>query len=502
MTGSVVRGVILRLATFGEADRMASVLCADGSRREVRVAQARRSRKRFGGLDLFVIADLRFAPNRKGRPSLQDAEIVEPMAGLRDELTRAALAGHLAELVIQVAQEEHGSEDLYRLTVAGLTAVATGAGDANPRGWARGFELKLLHVLGARPSLRRCAATGELLRPHTRLTWSTTHGGVLSPAGPTDARALPIGFEALVAMEGALRTPLADQAQVAWTATAAGQAEAVLRDFLAVHVGRRDRARRFLSDVVGGLAAVLVAALFTGCAGYVSPTAVRVQGWLYESTIPTSDTGVVSAASATAWDAAGEVAVEGSEPFSDAPGWYRFSDLPPETLHHYVFVPPAGEADHPEELGHVTTVIPGPSAVDDLFVDAGTFHLWPRPVVQGWATAWSLAGAAVIDLDPATADGGLIVGQVRDPAAAEGMALWLEADDGTRTDAWYTGPAGEPDPAAAALSEHGGFFFGQVPAGSVRLVAGTPDGSSSGGSLVLRVEDDAVTSLPALHVAP
>ena len=502
MTDEVVRAVVLRLAAYGEADRMATFLCADGSRRDARIAQARRSRKRFGGLDLFVVADLRFGPNRLGRSSLQDSEVVAPSAGIRDELVRAALAGHVAELVLQVAQDAHGSEDLYRLTTAALDALSAGAGDAQPAGWARAFELKLVHVLGARPSLRSCAVSGAAVGPQGTLRWSTTHGGVVLPGAPVDARSLPVTRAALLAMHAALHTALADQGAVVWPGDAGPIAEAVLRDFLAVHVGRRDRARRFLSELVGGVAALLLAAVLTGCGGYQPPSSVRIQGWLYESPEPTAESEAVSAASAFAYDATGALAVAGTEPFSDAPGWYRFSDLPPETVHHHVFVPPAGEADHPDELGHITTVVPGPSAIDDLFVDAGVFHLWPRPIVEGWATAWALAGVDVAPLAPESDDGGIVRGQVRDPGLAVGLTLWAVAEDGSRAGARYTDAAGAPDAGAESLSEHGGFFFGQLPAGMYLLEPGESDGTALGGALSLRVEEDGVTSLTALRLAP
>ncbi len=504
MTGEVVRAVVLRLAAFGESDRMASVLCVDGSRREVRVPQARRSRKRFGGLDLFVLADLRFSPDPKGRPRLESAEIVDSQEGIRQDVVRAALAAHVAELVHQAAQEDHGATDLFRLTLAALTAIADGAADPSPAGWARGFELKLLHVLGVRPSLVRCALSGDPVGAgDVGLRWSTVHGGVLGANAPTDARALPISPAALFALQAALRTPLAEQARVAWPGDAGPLAERALKDFLAVHVGRRSRARRFFHEILGGLAALLLAAVLPGCAGYVPPDTVRLQGWLYESPEPTVDTATVSAATATAWDPAGALVAEGDEPFSDSPGWYRFMGLPPETLHHHVFSPPAGEADHPDELGHVTTVIPGASAIDDLYVDAGTFHLWPRPVVQGWLTAWSLVGVQGATLDPDTeGDGGLIRGRTVDPAETVGLTLWVEAADGTSRAARYTDALGAPAVDAPGLSEDGGFFFERLPAGQYWLQAGRADGTPLGGSLSLRVQEDAVTSLPLLVLSP
>lgn len=500
----VAEAVVLRFTAYGESDRMASLLMHDGSRREVRVAQARKSRKRFGGFDLYVRLDCRFLPDRKGRARLDSVEIRDGHEGLRGELVRSALAAHVAELAQQASQEGHSIPDLYRLVLAGLTSIAAGAADEVPLGWARGFELKLLHVLGVRPALLRDAVTGRPVEV-PELRWSTTHGGALLPDGPTDARSLRIGLATLSLMNDALRTPLADQGLLPWTETSVAEAERALQDFLAVHVGRRGRARSFLTEVVSGLGAVAlfgVVLLGMGCAGYEPPDTVRVEGYLFETPVPEDGAVVVMGASSSAMSDDGTLVGEGSEPFSDSPGWIRFSGLPPLTQHHHVFVPPAGEADHPEVTEHITTVVSGASASDDLFVDAGTFHLWPRATAEGWASAWGLVDGTLslptFDVD--TADGGFVRGVVLDPADSLGTRFVLVDRDGQQRPASYLDAEGAPSATQDGLTESGGFFvFGAaVGLGILRLVEG--DGTPSPDGLAVWVEEDGVTSLPRLQL--
>ncbi len=498
----VTEAVILRVAPFGESDRMASLLMADGSRREVRVGQARKSRKRFGGFDLYVRAECRFGPDRKGRSRLDSIDVREGHDGLRGDLVRSALAAHVAELTVQASQEGHPLPDLYRLTVSALESLAGGSADRRPLGWARGFELKLLHVVGVRPALLRDAASGRAIQADDAVRWSTTHGGPIGPDGPIDARSLPIRVATLQHMNDALRTPLSQQEKVLWTEETGGQAEHALQDFLATHVGNRQRARRFLAEVLGGLPVVLAFALMAGgCGGYAPPASVRVQGYLFESPEPSTDEPTVPGATAFARDDLGELVSEGSEPFSDAPGWVRFSGLAPLKRHHHVFVPPPGE-DHPEVTEHVTTVVVGVSSSDDLFVDAGSFHLWPRSTVEGWLTAWELVsgGRPLTALDPEVDEGGFVRGTVLEPDAALGTRFALVDADGVQHRAVYLDDAGAPSATQEGLSGSGGFFVFGSASGLAMLRTVQDDDTLAADGLPVWIEEDGVTSLPRLQV--
>jgi len=497
MSDGTVEAVVLRLAQFGEADRMASLLCADGSRLEVRVGQARRSRKRFGGFDLYVRGDFHFSPDRRGRPRLDSVTVNDGFAGLRGDLVRSALAAHVAELAVQASQEGHPLPDLFALVTSALTGLADGVADASPRGWARAFELKLLHVLGLRPALLHDAASRAPIEAGP-VRWSTTHGGALGPDGPTDARSLSIEVGTLRLMNAALRTPLADQGAVPWTASAADEAEQALFAFLSVHVGRRARARTFLAEVLA--VPLLALVVLSGCAGYTPPTSVRVQGWLYESAEPTEDTPVVIGSAATALDDSGEVIAEATEPLSDAPGYVRFSGLAPDTRHHHVFPPPDGE-DHPEVTEHVATVVVGQSASDDLFLDAGEFHMWTRAAVDGWLTAWELTDPLLETptLDPDTDDGGFVRGFVVSPGDHIGTRFALTTATGQQLRAVYLDADGAPS-AEPALTESGGFFvFGADP-GPAQLRVILDDDTLGADALTVWIAEDAVTSLPQVFV--
>jgi DNA repair protein RecO (recombination protein O) len=469
-----MEALVLRQVDYGEADRITTLLTAERGRVDARIPQARRSRKRFGGLDLFVLADVTLEP-RPGAPRLKTARILDSHDGIRGEIERLALAGFAAELLAAVAPPDGEGADLMRLGRAAFAALDSGA--PGGEGWARGFELKLLHVLGVRPSLRRCAACGEVAAPP--LSWSPGSGGVLGACHEgSDPRAREVSSQTADLLDRSLRTPLSEQDQVAWGRDELRQARGLLAAFLEDHVGRGGKARRFLESVFPLLVLGLAAC------GTAPPTEVSVGGFLYEEPAPAAGTEALSDASGLALDDAGSELAEATRPFADFPGYFRFDALAPEQSVHAVF---SGD-------GHIATVVAGSAAPDDLFVDAGVFHLWPRPVVEGWIDEWSevlsrTGGPRLPALDPEQGgDGGFI----RGTWAGTGTQLRALDSTGAPRSAVYRDSAGlaseEP-----ATTVHGGFAVFGMPVGPARLQA-LQEGDWQDVATVLIVEDG-VTSL-------
>ena len=500
---STTLALVLRQVDFGEADRIVSLLTPDRGRVETRIPQARRSRKRFGGLDLFVLAEVRFR-ERKGAPRLEEARAVRDFVGIRDDLVRLALAGHAAELLLQAAPEEDESEQLFRLALAALESLDGEQGsDPGGHGWARAFELKLLHVLGSRPSLRRCSVSGAAAG--SRMLWSVRCGGVLSAEmRDEDPLARPIAADVVDLLDRALHTPLADQSALAWTDRQRREAGVAMRDFVGEHVGGRDRARRFLEQILP--LALLVFAL-AGCQAWEPPSQVRIQGYLFNTPEPVDLDGAVDlafsvpGAEADAWNDVGERLVEASNPYGDHPSWYRFEGLPPTAGVHLVFQPPEEPID---EVRYVTTVLSGQTAVDDLFVDAGVLHIWSLADAELWTGGWFDAvadpSAARPTFDEAAPDeGGIAVGRVVDAPAHEGLRLVFRDPSGAEVEAWYTDADGEPIK-GDGLSADGGFAAFGLPAGPAQVLVLDPDGTRRPGSFVTRFEEDGLTSLFGFQV--
>lgn len=474
--------VVLRQTDVGEADRIASVLTAERGRIEVRIPQARRSRKRFGGLDLFVLATVSFVPGRRV-PKLAGAVIERSFEGIRSDIERLALAGYAAELLRRAAPEEQAAPELMRLAEAALASLDVEAGSGvGGQGWARAFELKLLHCLGVRPSLRRDAASGESLGAGP-LRWSVRLGGVLSEESfDEDPMAQRIDRTTVARLDEALHRPLSEQGDVAWGGSA-GEASVALERYVGEHVGVVVKARRFLEQIVP----LLLLLALTGCAG-AGPGPVRLQGFLFDSTAPPDDDRGVVGADGAVFDSDGVELAEASAPFADFPEFYRFDGLPEEALVHARF-----DAD-----GHRSTWISGTTAPEDLFVDRGVFHLWTDEAwafeQQNWAAGLPPGFAPPLLRDDVPGEGGVILGSMADPVAAEGARLFVEDAEGFAWPVQYRDGLGRPG--AEAITQDGRFGVFGVPPGTLSIHVERSDGTRSALAFDVPVSEDAITSLP------
>ena len=125
----ILRALVLRQVDYGEADRIVSLLSAERGRIETRVPGVRKSRKRFGGLDLYVLAEFEFQ-QRRGRSGLKSAQILNSWLGVRESIERLALAAYAAELLVQAVPEEAPAGEAFRLAEAAFTSLDHGDGEA------------------------------------------------------------------------------------------------------------------------------------------------------------------------------------------------------------------------------------------------------------------------------------------------------------------------------------------------------------------------------------
>lgn len=496
--GNARRAFVLRQVDYRDSDRILTLLADDGSRLDVKAPRARASRRRFGGLDLFVLATVELHSGR-GAPRLERATVERDFAGVRGDVARLALASYAAELLAAAAQEGHEASDLFRLAEAALSSLDVQGEDAvGGAGWARGFELKLLHVLGVRPALRSCAACGERAVPP--LHWSPVSGGVLSgDCRAEDPLARPIPEDVVARLDQALHLPLSRQGEVEWPRREAQEASRATRAFVGEHVTMRDRALRFLEQVLPLLLFVMVTT--SGCTSYEPPEEVRLQGYLFNTIdVPTDDDlpieMTVGGATGAAYSDGGELLIESSTPFSDVSSWHRFEPLAPNTSVQVVFDPPRIPAD---EVEYVRTVLTGRTATEDLYVDPGVFVLWPRVEADLWVTGWFDAAAAT-SIEPPTFDpelpgeGGMAVGRVLSADEFVGYRLVFRDPAGFDREAWYTDDAGAPVE-GDGLSSDGGFaVFGLTP-GPIEVIVRRPDDTVLERSFTTRFEEDGVTSL-------
>ena len=246
--------LILRTYKLGEADRIVVFLTADRGKKRGVAKGARRTRSRFGAAlePLTHVEVTYFEKERRELVSLNYAEAVRSVwsAGSLDAL------GHIeyfAELIDEWAPEGDPNQRLFRLGVALVDALASGA-PVDPL--ARYFEYWLLRLQGVYPAHVRCRACGVHLgegEPPGACLEPAQHGFTCLRCArlPGGVPAASLSREALAFLDRAGRTAPERLGEVAVPARAMRELEAVHRTLIAWHLEREPKSARVLRELRG-----------------------------------------------------------------------------------------------------------------------------------------------------------------------------------------------------------------------------------------------------------
>ncbi len=155
----VTQGLVLREVNYKDADKILTVLTAEGGKRTVKAAACRRRGSRLAAsAQLLVWSDMTLF-SYKDYWSLNEAESREQFWGVKGDVEKLALGSYFAETVELVADEGRSDDALLALILNSLYAL-----DQFPKPQAlikAVFELKLMCLTGYEPMLNACAVCGE-----------------------------------------------------------------------------------------------------------------------------------------------------------------------------------------------------------------------------------------------------------------------------------------------------------------------------------------------------
>jgi DNA repair protein RecO (recombination protein O) len=149
--------LVLRTYNLGESDRIVVLLTRERGKKRGVARGARRSRKRFAGA-LEPLTLVRVAYSEREQRELVQLTYAEPMRSpLSAPGEACTYASYFAELLDEWASDSDPQERLFRLGVAVLEALTSGApGEV----LARYFEYWLLRLEGVYPSVTACPRCG------------------------------------------------------------------------------------------------------------------------------------------------------------------------------------------------------------------------------------------------------------------------------------------------------------------------------------------------------
>jgi len=244
-------GIVIRTRNFDEADKIVVMLTREEGKVEAVAKGARRPRSRFAAAtQLFTQVRAQLFSGRK-LDTLSQVEIVESFRHLREDLVRMAYATYACELMDALLPDRQRHEAPYLLLLTSLHLF--NEPDLAPEPLLRAYELKLLSMLGFRPSLNACVGCGtEAVQSGGAVRFSPSLGGVLCPSCSSEGEgALRLSLGALETMKRLLEGDIRRAHVIRLAGEMVGELDQALSAYILVRTERRLKSKEFLDSLRG-----------------------------------------------------------------------------------------------------------------------------------------------------------------------------------------------------------------------------------------------------------
>ncbi len=152
------KALVLREVKYKEADRILTLFTADNGKITAKARGAlRKTSRTAAATQQLTWADMTLFLN-KGKWTVNEASVIEPFDGLKENIASFALGSYFAECVEALSVEDQKDPELLSLVLNSLYALSRELHD--PRKIKAAFELRLMSLSGYHPSIERCAVCG------------------------------------------------------------------------------------------------------------------------------------------------------------------------------------------------------------------------------------------------------------------------------------------------------------------------------------------------------
>lgn len=255
MTRFTLTAILLRRVEYGDHDLIVDLLALQRGKVSAIAKHARKSVRRFAGvLELFSQIEATLSAGRgKGMPVLQEATLLDPMAGVRGDARKMAYACYWAELLnlwLEPDVAQNGLFELLRLALAGLQSDQLPAAVLSIL-----FQLRFMRLSGFGPDLQCCQLCRAPLEPRqaARVHFDLRRGGMLCDAcqGAGGGAGTNLSLGTLRCLRWLDAGGLEQAARIRFTAQAIAESQALLESFVPFHLGREPRSLAVLRQLRG-----------------------------------------------------------------------------------------------------------------------------------------------------------------------------------------------------------------------------------------------------------
>lgn len=240
-----VQAVVLNSRQMQDADRVLTLFSREkGKIRAAAHGVNKPTSRKRGAVQPFSHSDFLLRAGRE-LDTVSQCEGREIFPGLWADLEKMGFAAHVTELVDGLTEEREPNHDLFDLLLGTLRQLENTA-DCELTG--RGFELRLVSMLGYRPYLEGCVACGNgISKPGA--SFSAASGGLLCRSCIAGACDVPCSGETAAVMKLLLDWNPGKIGRLRVSPRSRAEMRAAMREYLQWLTEKRPRSLHFLESV-------------------------------------------------------------------------------------------------------------------------------------------------------------------------------------------------------------------------------------------------------------
>lgn len=240
------KGLVLREANSGEADKIITVLTKEKGKKVIAAKGARSSKSQFvAGTQQFCYCDFIIYENNKSISNLNQLEIIESFHNIRKDLYKLSYATYFMELVENTAMEELACEDLLKLTLKSLQIL--NKTEYNLKLLARIYELRLMKIIGYMPETTQCVSCG---RPLDSFYFNSEVGGVLCNSCKSKfSKSIQISKSTLYTLQYIIAADLSKLFNFSVSDQIISELTQISKSYISVHIEHKFKTLSFLEQL-------------------------------------------------------------------------------------------------------------------------------------------------------------------------------------------------------------------------------------------------------------
>ena len=238
--------IVLRRISFGETDRIVTLLTRERGKISAIAKGSRKPISRLAGpTELMTYSRMQLATGRN-LDIITQVDVKDSFPRIRSDLQKIAHATYLMELVARLTEEHERSIDLFDTLLSALYLMER---PNDPEKIAHMFELHFMKLLGYEPVLDRCLRCEKPIASE-EFYFSPSLGGLAcGECGPLPEDAMQVTRETVETMRLLLSAEAPEVEQMEIPTEVMDQISRVMRWFIRFHADREIKSADFLQAI-------------------------------------------------------------------------------------------------------------------------------------------------------------------------------------------------------------------------------------------------------------